>query len=281
MLIAHDSSPPGVGILTVDVEDWYHSLVKAPTRWDAYEDRIVEPTVRLLDLLARVGATATFYVLGCVAERHPDLVRRIQDAGHEVGCHGHHHLSLEWLDTAGFERDLVRSLTALDAAGAAGVDAFRAPYFSLNRRTAWALPVLARHGIATDSSVFPLKFGYYGQSSAPNLPHRVDGVDEFPITLPEYLGVRLPITGGFYMRFFPAAWTASAVRRVARAGGHPMMYVHPWEIDPGQPRIAVGRFLTLRHYLGLAGTAVKLERVLRECAWKSVREVRALAGAAT
>jgi polysaccharide deacetylase family protein (PEP-CTERM system associated) len=278
----HDSSAPGVGILTIDVEDWYHSLIKDPARWDGLEDRIVEPTVRLLDLLARAGASATFYVLGDVAARHPDLVRRIRDAGHEVGCHGHQHLSLEWLDADAFARDLERSLEALSSAGAEDVDAFRAPYFSLNERTAWALPVLERHGIRTDSSIFPLRFGYYGEGTAPNVPHARGGIEEFPITLPEYLGVRLPITGGFYMRFFPASWTAAAVRRVARSGRHPMMYVHPWEIDPGHPRVEAGRFITLRHYLRLDRTEATLARLLKECTWKSVREVQALrAGAAT
>jgi polysaccharide deacetylase family protein (PEP-CTERM system associated) len=279
MSATRDHAAIAPGILTVDVEDWHHAMVKDPARWDDYEDRVVAPTLRLLDLFAAAGATATFFVLGHVAERHPELVRRIRDDGHEVACHGHHHLSLEWLDAPAFEADLVRALEAIDRAGGERVTAYRAPYFSLNARTAWAEPVLARHGIVADSSVFPLKFGYYGQNGTPNVPHRRGGLDEFPITLPELLGQRLPLTGGFYMRFFPAGWTSWAVRRVQRAGHTPMFYLHPWEIDPGQPRIAVGRFLTLRHYLGLDRAEAKLVRLLREHPWKSLRDVRAAAAA--
>jgi len=270
-------SPPG--ILTVDVEDWHHSLIKDPEQWDRYEDRIVAPTERLLALFAAAGARATFFVLGHVADRHPDLVKRIRDGGHEVACHGYHHLSLEWLDAARFESDLVRALDAIARAVEERVTAFRAPYFSLNARTAWAEPVLTRHGITADSSLFPLRLGYYGERNAPNLRHRRAQLEEFPITLPELFGQRLPFTGGFYMRFFPAAWTLWAVRRVRQSGAPPMLYLHPWEIDPDHPRIAVGRFLTLRPYYGLARTERTLDRLLREHPWTTMRDAPPLVAA--
>src|SRR5215831_6184206 len=145
------------GIFTVDVEDWFHPLVKDPEGWAGLEDRVVTPTLRLLEALEAGGNRGTFFVLGWIAERHPDLVRRLIDGGHEVGCHGYHHLSLARIGAERFREDLVRSLTALRAAGAGEIVSFRAPYFSMNRRTAWALPILAELGFRIDSSVFPLK----------------------------------------------------------------------------------------------------------------------------
>jgi polysaccharide deacetylase family protein (PEP-CTERM system associated) len=259
-------------MFTVDVEDWFHPLIKDPSRWDQYEDRIERPCERLLALLESSGNRGTFFVLGWVAERHPDLVRRILAGGHEVGCHGHHHLSLAWIDPDRFRDDLARSLDALRAAGATDVVSFRAPYFSINRRTEWALPILAAHGLRIDSSIFPLKLGYYGQHAAPNTPHRRGPLTEYPITLPEFGGVRLPITGGFYSRFFPAAWSLAGIRRVFEAGSEPMFYVHPWELDPTHPRIRVGRFLTYRHYVRLERTEQIIAAILERWQWRSIRE---------
>jgi len=259
-------------MFTVDVEDWFHPLVKDPSGWEQFEDRIERSTDLLLSLLAESDNRGTFFVLGWVAERHPGLVRRILDGGHEVGCHGHHHLSLGRIDPGQFRDDLRRSLAALRSAGARDVVSFRAPYFSVNRSTEWALPILAEHGLRIDSSIFPLKLGYYGQHAAPNTPHRLGSVMEYPITLPEVAGVRMPMTGGFYSRFFPADWTLFGVRRVLDAGGVPMFYVHPWELDPEHPRLRVGRFLTFRHYLRLERTQEIVRALLRRFRWRSIRE---------
>jgi len=260
------------GLFTVDVEDWYHPLVKDPGRWASLEDRIWPSTLALLEALESAGQHGTFFVLGCVADRHPDLVRRILAGRHEVACHGYDHLSLQWIDPARFRADLSRALDALRAAGAKEIVSFRAPYFSLNQTTAWALPILAEHGIRIDSSVFPLRTGYYGDRSAANLPHWRDSVYEFPITLPSFGGVRLPLTGGFYSRFFPPGWTFAGVERVRRAGAEPMFYIHPWELDVDHPRIAVGRFLTFRHYLRLERTREILSGLLARGSWRSLRE---------
>jgi polysaccharide deacetylase family protein (PEP-CTERM system associated) len=260
------------GLFTVDVEDWYHPLVKDPRRWASLEDRIWPTTLALLEALEPAGHRGTFFVLGCVAERHPDLVRRILAGGHEVGCHGHDHLSLQWIDQERFRADLVQALDALRAAGAGEVVSFRAPYFSLNPSTAWALPILAEHGIRIDSSVFPLRTGYYGHAGAANHPGPMGPLFEFPITLPSFGGVRIPLTGGFYSRFFPTGWTVAGLENVRRAGAEPMFYIHPWELDPGQPRINVGRFLTFRHYVRLDSTRVTLDALLRRGRWRTLRE---------
>jgi hypothetical protein len=172
----------------------------------------------------------------------------------------------------GFRDDLARSLAALRAGGADDVVSFRAPYFSMNERTRWAIPIMAEYGLRIDSSVFPLRIGYYGQRSAPNAPHRIGPLHEFPITLPTVAGMRVPLTGGFYSRLFPTSWTVDGVRRVLAAGGEPMFYIHPWELDVAQPSIRVGRFLTLRHYFGLDRTDRIVAEILRRWRWHSLRE---------
>jgi len=259
------------GLFTVDVEDWFHPLVKDPLRWDEFEDRIEAPTVGLLEALEATGNHGTFFVLGWVAERHPDLVRRILAGGHEVGCHGHHHLSLATIDPDQFREDLRRALDALRIAGAGDIVSFRAPYFSVNAKTAWALPILASNGLRINSSVFPLKIGYYGQRAAPNAPHRWGSVHEFPITLPVIAGQRVPLTGGFYARFFPATWTIEGLRRVFASDREPMFYVHPWELDPFHPRMRIGRFLTFRHYVRLERMKKIVLEILRRWRWRSLR----------
>lgn len=267
---ATPSSRP-TGLFTVDVEDWYHPLLKDPARWTGLEDRIVPPTIRLLEALESSGSHGTFFVLGVVAERHPGLVRRILAGGHEVGCHGHFHHSLQWLDPSGFRDELTRSLAALHAAGADQVVSYRAPYFSLNEDREWALPILAAHGLVIDSSIFPLRTGYYGHRRSENRPHPRGAVFEFPVTLPTFAGLRVPLTGGFYSRFFPESWTLASIQRVAEQGVEPMFYIHPWELDPGHPRIRVGRFLTFRHYLRLERTAGLLQELMRRFSWRSLR----------
>jgi polysaccharide deacetylase family protein (PEP-CTERM system associated) len=263
-----------IGIFTVDLEDWFHPLVKDPRGWDQFEDRVAIGTHRLLDLLASTHSTATFFVLGWVALRNPELIAAILAAGHEVGTHGHHHLSLKRLELSGFERDLDASLRALERVGAPSVTAYRAPYFSLDASTRWAARSLSARGIRIDSSMFPLKTGYYGDRRLPNTPFQLDGLTEHPITLPEYLGLRVPLTGGFYCRFFPSALTVSGVSRVAARGAVPMFYIHPWELDPDQPRIKPqSRFLEFRHYLRLDRTESTILTVLRQCRWRSLSDV--------
>ena len=268
------------GIFTVDVEDWYHPLIKDSRGWAGLEDRVVIGTELLLDLLAATGNTATFFVLGVVAERHPELVQRILAEGHEVGTHGHEHLSLKSIGPQEFERDLHASLEALARAGAGDVVSFRAPYFSLDTETLWSLPSLLKAGIRNDSSVFPLMTGYYGDKRMPNHPVRFGDLREYPITLPECRGWRVPVTGGFYCRLFPASWTVRGIRSILLAGEIPVFYIHPWELDPDQPRFEPSSsFLGFRHYLRLDSTLATLESVLSECSWRSIVEIAGVSSA--
>lgn len=259
------------GVFTVDVEDWYHPLYRDPSRWVGLEDRVWVGTERLLTLLADGGHRATFFVLGEVAARHPELVRAIIDAGHEVGSHSHLHRPVNTLSPIVFRDDLRRSLDALCAAGATNVVAFRAPYFSLDSRSSWALDILGENGILIDSSVFPLRTGYYGDTGSPNEPYLLGPVVEVPITLPVMAGMRLPLAGGFYARCFPRRWTVAAARRVRAQQAAPVFYIHPWELDPCQPRVRVSPFLTFRHYLRLSGTEETVRHVLGTGRWVSIR----------
>jgi polysaccharide deacetylase family protein (PEP-CTERM system associated) len=260
-------------MFTVDVEDWYHPLEKNPDHWLPLEDRVESSTNYLLQLLAETRSQATFFVLGHVAERHPELVARIAAGGHEVGTHGHLHRSLEWLDPPEFRHDLQRSLRALSEAGANEVISYRAPYFSLSAKTAWALPILAEEGIRIDSSMFPLWTGSYGSRAVPNIPHRRGLIWEVPVVLPTVAGIRVPLSGGFYCRLFPSSLTTAGIRRVLAARCHPVFYIHPWEVDPGQPWLWGDRFRTLRHYLRLGKTAGLVRQVLKVCEWRALRQV--------
>jgi len=265
----------GFGIFTVDVEDWYHGLIRDPDRWAACEDRILGPTEHLLGLLRSTGNHGTFFVLGSIAKRHPELVRRIVEDGHEVGCHGYQHISLKRLDPAQFREDLERALAALREAGAQEVVSYRAPFFSLERKAGWALDILADCGIRIDSSVFPMRIGYYGSARARNHPHLAGRIWEYPVTLPSFGGLRLPLAGGFYCRFFPLSWTLAGIRYQLSRGAEPVFYIHPWELDPEHPRITVGRFLTYRHYLRLDRTEQVLRELLQRWRWRSLRECHA------
>jgi len=255
-------------ILSIDVEEC-HRLNFASMqrhRGAALPPRVKESTERLLELLARAGARATFFFLGTVAERHPELVRAARDAGHEIGSHGHGHELVYSQDRAAFRADVGRSKELLEQIAGAPVRGYRAPSWSFSRQTPWAYEVLAELGFKYSSSVFPFRTYLYGDSAAPVGPHRVRAGDgellEAPATVLELGRRRIPFGGGFYFRAMPLWLTLWAVRRVNRAGRPVVFYLHPREIDPGQPRLALPLRDRLVAYHGLAGTAGKLERLL-------------------
>jgi polysaccharide deacetylase family protein (PEP-CTERM system associated) len=261
------------GFLTIDVEDWYHALEENPSAWRRYEDRVVHSTTRVLELLAETGNRATFFVLGDVAARFPELVDAILRDGHEVGAHGHDHLRLTRIDAPRLREDLRRCLEALRAAGAKDVVSYRAPFFSLEPRDVDALRVLADEGIRIDSSVFPFRAGNYGANGVPDGPHQRGDVLEVPVTLPNVGGMRVPVTGGFYARFFPRWLSRWGLRNQFERGTHPVFYLHPWELDARQPRLPVGRFLAYRHYLRLERMDQVLGEMLRRYRWRPLADL--------
>ena len=246
------------------------------SRWDECELRVEASAGRILDLLDRHGAKATFFVLGWVADRLPGLVREIERRGHEIASHGYGHDMLTRLTPAQFEADLVRGLEALRHAGVTHeVIGYRAPSFTIVETTKWALPILERHGIRYDSSIMPVGFHPdYGIPEAPLTPFKItEGLHEFPLSCVEIFGRRVPCSGGAYFRLFPYAYTQRAIRRCHAEGRPVVFYVHPWEIDAGQPRVDLPLGKRIRHYYGLGGTERKLDRLLTDFRFSTIRDV--------
>jgi polysaccharide deacetylase family protein (PEP-CTERM system associated) len=269
-----------VHALTVDVEDWFQVLNMAGTidraQWDRLPLRCGDATRRLLDLFAKRGARATFFFLGWIAERMPELVREVCGAGHEVGSHGYDHRCLHELGEAGFGADLARTEQALRAAGAPLPTTFRACTWSITARTPWAPAVLVARGYRFDSSIFPIRHPDYGVPRAPRAPYtlEVDGgalIELPPLTLSVF-GRRLPVGGGGYLRLFPLALLRAGLRAAGRGGWPGCVYLHPWEVDPEQPRQNLGGLRGFRHYVNLRQTFAKLDRLLSEFRFVGVTE---------
>jgi len=266
-------------VLSVDVEDWFqvenyaHAIRR--DEWPRCELRVADNVHRLLDLLAGTNARGTFFVLGWVAERLPDLVRDIARAGHEIASHGWSHTAIHTLGEAAFFDEVSRSRTLLEQLSGQPVIGYRAPTFSVTRRSLWALRQLRRAGYRYDSSIFPVWHDRYGIPDAPTAIHRrAEGIWEVPLSVMELGGVRLPVAGGGYLRLYPLWLTRWAVRRLERIGRPAVFYVHPWELDPDQPRVrGAGPLRTLRHRVGITGYARKLALLLREFPFAPARTV--------
>jgi polysaccharide deacetylase family protein (PEP-CTERM system associated) len=276
------SPDPIVNAMSVDVEDYFHVSLMAPvlprTAWEGMERRVEGSTERLLALFDRAGVRATFFVLGWVAERHPGLVRRIAALGHEVASHGYGHELVYDLSPARFRDDVRRTRALLEDLSGTAVDGYRAPGFSVTSRSLWALDILIEEGYRYDASIFPIFHDRYGIPEAPRHPHvlpRPAGpVFEVPASTVRIGGVNLPVAGGGYFRLLPYAWTRWGIRRVNRRERKPVVfYLHPWELDPGQPRLPLRGLSAYRHYHNLARTEQRLGRLLREFRFARVRDV--------
>lgn len=271
---------------TIDVEDYYQVSAfeqhVARRDWDQYPGRVLANTRRLLDLLARHAVRATFFVLGWVGRKHPELVREIQAANHEVGSHGYWHRLVYQQSPAEFRADLRESRQVLEDAGGSPITCYRAPSFSVTRRSLWALEILAEEGFTTDASIYPVRHDRYGIPDAEPFLHRRDtragAIWEFPGATRRLGPMRLPVAGGGYFRLYPWRFTADCLARINTRAGQPFVfYVHPWEIDADQPRLrGPSRLSRWRHYVNLAGTYRKLERLLESFAFAPVRDVVAL-----
>lgn len=259
-------------VFSVDVEDYFHveafSDVVDRAKWDAYPCRVEDNTRRLLDLADKLNRRGTFFILGWVAERYPSLVREIVSRGHEPACHSYWHRLIYKLTPAEFREDTLRAKSVIEQAAGVPVYGYRAPSYSITARSLWALDVLAEAGFRYDSSIFPINHDIYGIPDAPRFPFRVETPSgelvEYPITTFRLIGDRnLPVGGGGYLRIFPFWYTKMGFRKV-RAEALPLIvYIHPWEIDPEQPRLA-GRFKSrLRHYTNLSKTEARLSRLLQ------------------
>ena len=262
-------------LFTVDLEEYFHaaalSRVVAPGRWGEMESRVEGSVDALLERLEASGARGTFFTLGWLAERRPDLVRRIAEAGHEIGSHGWSHRRVTALWPNDFRDEIRRSKAVLEDACGRRVLGFRAPNFSLVRGWEWAFDVLLGEGYAYDSSVFPGRAGH--SVDTPSGVHAVERTPgtllEVPLPCATFGRARVPV-GGAYFRLFPYALTRRALRQAEARGEPGVFYLHPWEVDPGQPRLGVGPLTRVRHYAGLATALGKVERLLAEFRFTSV-----------
>jgi polysaccharide deacetylase family protein (PEP-CTERM system associated) len=265
--------------ITVDLEDWYHSIYDlGPADWAGLEDRVEAPTARLLDLLDRFRARATFFVLGAVAERHPDLVREIHARGHEIASHGYAHRFVYDLSPDEFRADLRRSLDLLGNLTGEPVLGYRAAYWTITERSLWALDIMAAEGIAYDSSIYPVKTYLYGIPGTPPGPHvRMEFAGrpfyEVPPATFRFLGRRLPVGGGFYMRAFPAALLIWGIDRLHREGLPAVLYIHPPEFDRQKPRLKMPLRERILHYHGLGTVEPKLEAIFRRSTFAPIKEL--------
>jgi polysaccharide deacetylase family protein (PEP-CTERM system associated) len=256
--------------LTIDLEDWYQGLTSTSQqvdRWPGFEDRVVPSTDRILEVLDRVGVQATFFVLGYVADRFPDLVRRVAEAGHEIGLHGYHHRQVFLLTPEQFRAEILQGRKAVERAGGQKVDGYRAPMFSINRSALWALEILRDLGFRYDSSVFPTRNMLYGFPEAPRFPYHPfrNGVFvEFPLSTVRLLGLNWPVAGGFYLRLLPYPIFKWALKRINREGKPAIIYLHPWELDPDHPRPNPSFRERFTHYTNLHRTESKLSALLRD-----------------
>jgi polysaccharide deacetylase family protein (PEP-CTERM system associated) len=280
-----------VHLLSFDVEEYFQvegaAAGVARQDWPRIARRLPATVDRVLGLLAEYDASATFFVLGWVARHERGVVERIAGAGHEIASHGMDHRMLTHLGPEAFRRDLAQSRRLLQDLAGRDVIGYRAPTFSIFRQTAWALDVLAEEGFQYDSSVFPIRHDRYGVRDAPAGPHRAVGpgggtILEVPPLTFRLLGINWPFGGGGYLRLLPARAVGAALRSAARRGYPGMIYLHPWEMDPDQPVLPMGRLSRLRHRLGLKRTDRKLRRLLARFSFGAVREALGrLAQAAT
>lgn len=274
-----------VNALTVDVEDYFQvsafDRIVSRERWTSFDSRVVANTQRLLDLFDETGVKGTFFTLGWVAEHHPHLIREIAARGHEVASHGYHHQLVYMLTSEQFREDVRAAKSALENTIGSPVIGFRAPSFSIVERSRWALDVLIEEGYAYDTSIFPIHHDRYGIPDAPRHIHRIDrpvgSIVEMPASTVRLGSLNLPIAGGGYFRQFPYAFTRWGIRRVNTGDRSPVMfYLHPWEVDPDQPRMAVGATTRWRHYRGLNQVAQRLRRLVRDFPFGTVASVLGL-----
>ena len=267
--------------LSVDVEEWFQvgafERTIARSDWDGLESRVADNTATVLDLFAEAGVKATFFTLGWVAERQGALMRRIVAEGHELASHGWDHARVFTFTPEQFRADLARARAVLEDAGGVAVTGYRAPSFSIDARTPWAHRVLAEADYAYSSSVAPIRHDHYGWSESPIGAHRPVAQSDFvelPVTMIRVAG-RSMTTGGGFFRLLPRVLTDRAVEQVnARAGRPGVFYFHPWEVDPGQPRVARAPLKSrLRHYARLGAMAGKLRHLVRAHEWDRVDRV--------
>ncbi len=283
MAKARYGSCRGIGAMknaiSIDVEDWFcvANLRGAIDYkdWDKQELRVARNTHRILDLLSRHNTEATFFVLGWVAERVPEIIREIDQCGHEIATHGYSHTLITDMTPESFEEDLTKALEVTGRCTNQEILGFRAPSFTITPKTLWALDILAGNGIRYDSSVFPVTYHPdYGMPNSSLSIHQLrENLIEVPLTVVDILGMRIPCSGGGYFRLFPYPATRFLIKKCNNQGRPVIFYLHPWEIDPEQPRIDLPWLKKFRHYNNLDKTYSRLDKLLGEFEFTSIKKV--------
>jgi polysaccharide deacetylase family protein (PEP-CTERM system associated) len=276
------TTPPSLAAFSTDVEDYFQAEALRRfcprEKWGSFEDRTEASTERLLAILAAHSIRGTFFVLGWTAERHPDLVRRIAAAGHEIGSHGSDHELIYRQSPEAYRQDIRRARELLRELSGQEVIGYRAPSYTIMTRTLWALPILAEEGYRYDSSIFPIARRRYGMPRANRWPHRLRIDDrlalaEFPLPTIRVGPLNLPATGGAYLRLLPLGIQQWSVKRMLRRRQPFVLTIHPWELDAAQPRFPVGGRTRWTHYHNLAASAGRLESLLALGHYRPIVEV--------
>jgi polysaccharide deacetylase family protein (PEP-CTERM system associated) len=264
---------PVVNAMSVDVEDYFHVSVfdgiVPRSQWAQMESRVCANTARLLDLFDEFNVRSTFFILGWVGERHPHLVKEIASRGHEIASHGYAHRLIYDQTPATFRDDVRRAKALLEDASGCHVAGYRAPSYSVTPRSLWALDILIDEGYSYDSSIFPIRHDRYGIPVSPREPFPIERergrLMEVPGSTVRVGPLNLPIAGGGYFRLLPYEWTRWGIARLnAVEGQAAVFYIHPWEVDPGQPRLQAGWLGRFRHYRNLEKTEDRLRTLLSE-----------------
>jgi polysaccharide deacetylase family protein (PEP-CTERM system associated) len=272
--------------MTVDLEDWYHSIESIPTTdWSKQEPRVIAGTHKLLQMFEDFGVKATFFVLGDVAAKNPALVKTIQSSGHEIATHGYAHRLVYRQTPQEFRDDLRRSIGVIEEIAQQKVWGYRAPYWTITKESYWALDILMEEGIRYDSSIYPIKTYMYGIPDAPAYPYVVKEsagrrLWEFPPSTTKIWNVRLPFAGGFYLRALPTWLIRWGMRRLNHEGQPAMVYVHPPELDAHKPKFKLPFREHILHYHNLAVVEEKLKSLLSEFAFDSIKNVLSVEGLA-
>jgi len=268
--------------LTVDVEDYFQVSAfrdqVSPDDWPQFESRVIANTRRVLEVFDDAGAIATFFVLGWVAERHPQLVREIAARGHEIACHGYSHQLIYGQSQTVFGEETRRAKQLLEDQAQVAVNGYRAASFSITEASRWALDVLAASGFEYDSSMYPVRHDVYGTAVQASGPHRIiapngKSLIEFPMTTRTVFGMTVPVSGGGYFRLYPYGLSRHLLNKVNQDSEPFVFYMHPWEIDPQQPRIRTSLKSSLRHYTNLDRFEGKLRTLLRDFSFTSMANV--------
>jgi len=271
-----------VNAMTVDVEDYFHASafdqVVSRASWDTLESRVVNNTRQLLQLFNVQNVRGTFFILGWVADRFPSLVRDIASYGHELASHGYHHQLVYTLTPEQFREDVRRAKHTIEQIAGVTVRGYRAPSFSIVKQSLWALDVLIEEGYRYDASIFPIRHDRYGIADAPRHAHVIQrpagSIVEIPSSTVRIAGANYPVAGGGYFRLYPYALTKRAIIEVNGRDQQPVVvYIHPWEVDPEQPRLPASMMTQLRHHIGMNTTVDKLRRVINDFAFAPISEV--------